>query len=105
MNIKKKPSFFDDFEDITKPINLNKIVLNDKNKNKLNDNNKVKSQSIENQKTNEYNEFTIIDTETLKKKKFRRKKKRINSYISSFKPKKSIFIKKFNNINSINIFI
>ena len=80
MNIKKKPSFFDDFEDIAKPINLNKIVLNDKNKNKLNDNNKIKSQSIVNQKTNEYNGFTIIDTETLKKKNSEEQKIRKRSW-------------------------
>ena len=93
MNIKKKPSFFDDFEDITKPINLNKIVLNDKNKNKLNDNNKIKSQSIENQKTNEYNGFTIIDTETLKKKNLEEQKKELIRTSAVLNPKNQFSLK------------
>ena len=62
MNEKKVSSFFDDFEDIKKP---NKNVLNDKNIKEIKDNKKLNSK--ENEKTNEYSGFTIIDMDLFKK--------------------------------------
>ncbi len=88
MNEKKVSSFFDDFEDIKKP---NKNVLNDKNIKEIKDNKKLNSK--ENEKTNEYSGFTIIDMDLFKKIKSEEKKKELIRTSAVLNPKNNFSIK------------
>ena len=88
MNEKKVSSFFDDFEDIKKP---NKNVLNDKNLKEIKDNKKLNSK--ENEKTNEYSGFTIIDMDLFKKIKSEEKKKELIRTSAVLIPKNNFSIK------------
>ena len=87
----KKNSFFDDFEDITKP---NKKIFSDNNVFELKDIKDIKKiNTEENGKINEYSGFTIIDKDLLKKIKSEQQKKELIRNSAVLIPKNNFSIK------------